>query len=275
VTIARTLMWAAAVAAIASGAVTSAAQSPRPKPLENPTTADLERGASLFVASCARCHGVDGSGGTGPPLARPRLQRAADEAAIIEIIMDGVPGTSMPAGWVYSESEVVLLAAHVRSLGRRPLEPLPGDPVAGRAVYTRLSCDGCHIVDGAGTAVGPELTNIGALRGAGFLRESLLDPGAARPERSVPYEPFSYPAYAIVRAKPRGAAEVTGLWLNEDSFTIQLRDDGGRVRSFRKAELERLQVERNTSRMPSYRDTLTSRDADDLVAYLMTLGSPQ
>jgi putative heme-binding domain-containing protein len=270
-----TLRWVAAVAAITFGAATSAAQSPRPKPLENPTTADLERAASLFVASCARCHGVDGSGGTGPPLARPTLKRAADEAAIIDVIMDGVPGTSMPAGWVYSEAEVVLLAAHVRSLGRRPPEPLPGDPVAGRAVYTRLSCATCHIIDGAGTAVGPELSNIGVLRGAAFLRESLVDPGAARPERSVPYEPFSYPAYGIVRARPRGAAEVTGLWLNEDSFTIQLRDERGRVRSFRKSELERLQVERNASRMPTYRDTLSSRDTDDLVAYLMTLGSPQ
>jgi cytochrome c oxidase cbb3-type subunit III len=268
--------WVSAILAIGFGAVAIAgAQSPRPRPLENPTAAQLGRGANLFVSSCARCHGVDGSGGMGPPLARPKLRRAADEAGIIAVIMDGVPGTSMPAGWVYSESEVVLLAAHVRSLGRRPAEPLPGDPVAGRAVYTRQSCGTCHIIDGAGIAVGPELTNIGALRGAAFLRESLVEPGAARPDRSVPYEPYAYPAYGIVRAKPRGAAEVTGLWLNEDSFTIQVRDEGGRVRSFRKAELERLHIESKASRMPSYRDTLTARETDDLVAYLMTLGSPQ
>ena len=129
-----------------------------------------------------------------------------------------------------------------------------------------------RIVDGSGTAVGPELTNIGAMRGAAFLRESLFDPGAARPERSVAYQPYGYPAYVIVRVKPRDGDEVVGMRLNEDSFTIQLRDRSGRVRSFRKAELQSLQIDRNGSAMPSYRDVLASRDADDLVAYLMTLG---
>ena len=140
----RLQKWAAATAALAFGTLTIAsAQGPRPKPLENPTEADLDRGAKLFVASCARCHGLDGSGGMGPPLTRPKLARAADEAAIIDIIIDGVSGTSMPPGWMLSEAEVVGVAASVRSLGRRPAEELPGDPVAGRAVYTRLPCGEC------------------------------------------------------------------------------------------------------------------------------------
>ena len=67
---------------------------------------------------------------------------------------------------------------------------------------------------------------------------------------------------------------MVGLRLNEDSFTVQLRDRSGHVRSFKKADLERMQAER-ASTMPSYRDALTSRDADDLVAYLMTLGAPR
>jgi putative heme-binding domain-containing protein len=266
----RSRIAVTALALILRTAAIAAAQPP--KPIENPTSADLERGAAVFAESCARCHGLDGSGGAGPRLTRPKLSRAVDEAAIIEIVRDGVPGGAMPPIWFLPEADVVRVAAYVRSLGRRPPEPLPGDPTAGRAVYARLACANCHLVDGVGTAVGPDLSAIATLRGAAFLRESLLDPDAARPERTVRYEPYAYPAYLTVRVKPRGAAEVMGMRLNEDSFTIQLRDRTGHVRSFKKADLERMQTER-ASAMPSFRDALTSRDADDLVAYLMTLGA--
>ena len=245
-----------------------------PKPIANPTPADLERGAAVFAESCARCHGLDGSGGAGPRLTRPKLARAVDEASIIEIVRDGVRGGTMPAIWFLPDADVVRVSAYVRSLGRRPAETPPGDPTAGSAVYARLACANCHLIEGTGTAVGPELSAIGTLRGAAFLRESLLDPDAARPERALRYEPYASPAYVTVRVKPRGAAEVVGLRLNEDSFTVQLRDRSGHVRSFKKADLERMQAER-ASTMPSYRDALTSRDADDLVAYLMTLGAPR
>ena len=260
---------AIAASALMLGAVPPASAQ-APKPIENPTPADLERGATVFAESCARCHGLDGSGGAGPRLTRPKLSRASDEAAIIEIVREGVRG-AMPPIWILPEADVVRVAAYVRSLGRRPPEPLPGDPTTGRAVYARLACSSCHLIDGVGTAVGPDLSAIGTLRGAAFLRESVLDPDAARPERTVNYEPYAYPAYVTVRVKPRGAVELVGMRLNEDSFTIQLRDQTGRVRSFRKADLERMQVER-ASVMPSFRDTLTSRDTSDLVAYLMTLG---
>ena len=266
---------AAVSAMLAVGAVVVAAgQGPR-TPIENPTADDLERGARLFTSSCSRCHGLDGSGGTGPPLTRPTLRRAPDEVALMGVIAGGVPGTAMPASWILSEDEVARIAAYVRSIGRRPAEPLPGDPDAGRTVYSRLSCSNCHIIDGAGAAVGPELTNIGVLRGAAFLRESLFDPAAARPERAVSYEPYSYPAYVIVRAKPRGGSEIVGTKVNEDSFTIQLRDESGRLHSFRKQNLETLRTDSTMSAMPSYRSGLTDREADDLVAYLMSLGVPR
>jgi cytochrome c oxidase cbb3-type subunit III len=248
----------------------SAAQAPVPKPLAQPTDADLTRGAKLFTGYCSRCHGADGTGGTGPPLARPRLRRAADEAGIIDILQNGVPGTNMAAAFWLSEREIVQLAAYVRSLGQRPEEPLPGDPARGRDLYGRSGCAACHIVDGEGAGIGPDLSDIGAQRGVSFLRQSLVDPAAARPERPIPYEPYSYQAYLMVRAQPRGGEEITGIRVNEDAFTIQIRDQQG-LHSLRKRELEHLLREPGTSLMPSYRDTLTARELDDLVAFLMTL----
>jgi cytochrome c oxidase cbb3-type subunit III len=246
------------------------AQAPGPQPIANPTPDDLSKGAKAFGTYCSRCHGIEGTGGMGPPLARARLRRATDGAGIIAILVNGVPGTAMaPAFWL-SEPETAQVAAYVASLGKRSEERLPGDPARGREVYAGNGCAACHVTYGEGLAVGPELSDIGSLRGSAFLRESILVPGASHPERPVPYEPYGYPGYLIVRAQPKSGPEIRGIRINEDAFTIQIRDEQRRVQSLRKDDLERLVVEPATSLMPSYRDTVKGRDLDDLVAYLMT-----
>lgn len=254
-------------------AVRVAAQEPaRPKPIASPTAEDLERGHALFDAQCARCHGIGGTGGMGPALNRQKLRRAPRDEDLISVLVDGVAGTAMGPGWNLSERETARVAAYVRSLGRTPAEELPGDPVRGRAIYDgKGACATCHIVRGTGAGQGPELTDIGAVRGSGYLRESLLDPGAHLPERPVPYEPNAYAAYLVVRAVTPGGGDVVGARVNEDSFTIQLRDAAGRLHSLRKAELLSLEKKQGVSLMPSYRGTLTAAEIDDLVAYLMTL----
>ena len=265
------LRWSGPLAlALAAGVGVAAARGQGPTPLASPSAADLSSGARVYEVYCARCHGLDGSGGSGPPLARPRLRRAADEAGILAIVIEGIPGTAMPSAWMLSEAELRQVAAHVRTLGQRPPEPLPGNPDRGRGVYAAAGCATCHILDGDGTAVGPDLTEIGVVRGAAFLRESLIDPAAARPARSLAYEPYESPAYVPVRALPRQGAEILGIRVNEDTFTIQLRDKTGRLHSFRKADLQRLAPEPGTSLMPSYRGQLDATQLDDLVAYLMT-----
>jgi cytochrome c oxidase cbb3-type subunit III len=142
------------LAACLAASLPIAAQAPAPAPLKRATAADLKGGASVYSTYCARCHGIDGAGGVGPPLARPRLRRAQDEAAIIGILVDGIPGTAMMAAWSLSEREMRQVAAYVRSLGRRPPERLPGDPPKGKGVYTRLGCATCHIIDGEGAGIG-------------------------------------------------------------------------------------------------------------------------
>ncbi|BCS35813.1 hypothetical protein TBR22_A50470 [Luteitalea sp. TBR-22] len=241
-----------------------------PAPLAAPSSADLASGAKVYEVYCARCHGLDGSGGSGPPLARARLRRAADEAGVIAILTDGVPGTAMQAFWSLSELELQQVAAHVRALGRRPAEAMPGDPERGRAVYGRAGCATCHLIDGEGATIGPDLSDVGLVRGAAFLRESLLDPGRAHPVRAVPYEPYEAAAYVPVRIRTRAGVEVTGLRANEDSFTVQVREATGRLHSFLKADLGSVVVETGTSIMPSYRGQLDEAQLNDLVSYLMT-----
>ena len=191
--------------------------------------------------------------------------------------MDGVPGTAMAAAWQLSDPEVVLVAAYVRSLGRRDAgEKVAGDATRGRAVYDgKGGCAACHILAGQGRGIGPELTEVGALRGPEHLRQSILEPAADFPHRGVPYEPTSYSAYRLVRAVPATGPPVVGFAVNEDTFTLQLRDAAGALHSLRKADLARVEPEESASLMPSYKGVLTESEVQDLVAFLSSLrGQP-
>jgi hypothetical protein len=56
--------------------------------------------------------------------------------------------------------------------------------------------------------------------------------------------------------------------MNEDSFSIQIRDLSGRFYSFRKADLKELKKLWGVTPMPSYESGLSATELDDLVAYL-------
>jgi len=248
----------------------------RPKPLEQPTSDDLAQGRRLYDAQCSGCHGVGGTGGRGPSLNRPKLRHAPDDEALVGVLYDGLPGTGMGAAWQLSDRELVQVAAYVRSLGRIEPEVLPGDAARGRELFMgKAACTACHIVEGVGVGLGPELTDVGARRGGRYLRESLLDPGAGRPEWPVPFEPRSIAAYVVVDATTGDGREIRGYRVNEDTFTIQLRDAEGRLHSLRKAGLLSLEKPSGESPMPSYRETLGGAEIDDLVAFLASLKGEQ
>jgi cytochrome c oxidase cbb3-type subunit III len=165
----------------------------------------------------------------------------------------------MPGAWQMTDREVWRVAGYVRSLGRVETAKLAGDAGRGRELYRAKQCAGCHILSGAGGASGPELTEIGARRSAAYLREALIDPAASVPEK-----------FLTVSVTTRAGRNHRGVRVNEDSFTIQLRDDKDQFRSFRKAELKELKKEFDVSTMPSYK-TLAAAELDDLVAYLASL----
>src|SRR5689334_19285910 len=145
--------------------------------------ADLLRGHKLFQVHCTRCHGANGEGSRGPALNRPKLPHALDDAALVDVIQDGIQGTEMPGAGAMSDREVRQTAAYVRSLGKLPMKPVPGDPAHGAEVYRgKGNCATCHSINGEGGVAGPDLSTIGAMRSASHLRESLLDPAAAIPE---------------------------------------------------------------------------------------------
>ena len=234
-------------------------------------TADVDGGRRLFQGMCVECHGAGGTGGDAPSLNRPRLNHAPDDTALANVIANGIPNTAMPRIRRFTESELRQLVAFVRSLGKMAQDRVPGDTKRGAAIYRNLACSSCHIVAGEGGTLGPDLSDIGFLRGAAYLREAVVAPDSSLPKGTLSVLSRGYAEYLPVRIVTRQGREVRGIRVNEDAFTIQVRDAAGKFYSLRKSDLELLDKQAGKSIMPSFASRLTAPELTDLVAYLVSL----
>jgi cytochrome c oxidase cbb3-type subunit III len=243
-----------------------AAQAPRDvrnpaAPAENPfaSEADITIGRQLFESRCGVCHGRDGEGGRGAALNTGQFRHGSADREMFLTIRYGIPNTEMP-GTFLPDIAVWRLVAYVQRLGsaKAAEERAPGDPEAGRAVYASQGCAACHRIDGAGGDMGPDLSAAGARSALSFLRESIVDPSVYIP-----------PSYRTVTIITTGGAKIRGLHLNEDDYSIQIRDLTGNLRSFLKSDLGEIEYDRD-SLMPPYR-TLSETDLENLLAYLKSL----
>ena len=235
-------------------------------PEKNPfdTAADAAVGQRYFLGHCAHCHGPEGEGGRGINLTVGRYRMGGSDQELFRTIRRGIPGSEMP-GTEFSEKETWRLVAFVRRLARAGAEEkASGDPDAGRRIYeSRGGCAQCHMVRGSGGTLGPDLTEIGLRRSLRFLEQSLTDPGAYVPED-----------YRTVTVVTRAGREIAGVRLNEDDYSIQLRDLDETMRSFLKSDARAVRPEKR-SLMPAYGSTLSGREIQDVVAYLSSLrGKP-
>ena len=101
----------------------------------------------------------------------------------------------------------------------------------------------------------------------------MLDPEAEVPEtfavyRRVIFLPDNFLQVRVVTAEGKA---VTGERLNEDAFSIQIRDYADRIYSFRKGDLRELLKDWGKSPMPGYRGTFTDQELRDLLGYLSSL----
>ncbi len=232
------------------------AQSPEPVPgSAEPTT----EAAVLYRNHCANCHGDRGQGGRGPGFQTGRFRHGGSDEQLMQSIKNGIPGTIMPM-FYYNERQLRSMAAHVRNLSIRRSEAaaVPGDAGAGKELFSRLGCAGCHVVNGAGGRGGPDLSEVGAVRAPRHLRQSLTDP-------SADVEPRLFAARAVTKK----GEELYGRRLNIGTFSVQIYDAKRGLVSVLKSDLESFEIVKE-SMMPSY-GQLSEEQLDDLTAYLGTL----
>ena len=223
------------------------------------TEADLAQGKKLYAGRCAGCHGPTGDGGKGANLAVSVLPRAAEDRSLYLIIRYGIPETEMPSS-LMSPREIWQVAAFVRSLGRLGQEAVSGNAQNGQQIVKgKGGCLQCHGIGLEGGRMGPALTDVGVRRSPGHLRAKLLDPASDIPEQ-----------FRVVELKTKSGQTLSGIRLNEDSWSIQMRSHDDQLHSFWKTDLTQLKVERRTL-MPSYKNRLTTQEINDVVTYLSSL----
>jgi cytochrome c oxidase cbb3-type subunit 3 len=118
--------------------------------------ADVTRGASLYGAYCALCHGEEGQGylaDNANALAHPAFLAVATDAFLTHAIRYGRPGTPMSAwglaeGGRLADDEIADLVAFLRSWQTEtPAEVheavIRGDPTVAAPIYA-ARCQSCH-----------------------------------------------------------------------------------------------------------------------------------
>jgi cytochrome c oxidase cbb3-type subunit III len=223
------------------------------------TAADLEAGRKFYVGRCGHCHGKSGEGGRGVSLNTGRFRHGSSDREIFLVIRNGIPNTEMPGLFSPTEAEVWRIVAYVQQLARQGLsEPVTGDPAAGALVYQKNGCASCHSIDGKGGFLGPDLSDIGDRRAVRHLRESIIAPNAEIP--------LDYRTVEVISIMGKSSS---GIHLNEDEYSIHLRDLKGDLRSFMKSELKEIKLPRE-SLMPDYA-SLSKAELENLVGYLGSL----
>ncbi len=160
--------------------------------LENSANAETD-GSKLFAINCAACHGDNGDGGIGIPLALPDFLTSVTDDYLFKTIRHGRPGRIMPAFQHLSDEQTHAIVKHIRSWVPKEVKIISqgatGNPEKGRDIFAR-NCARCHGPlgkGGAGTGinftrlhhlpiVAPGLNNSGYLAAASdeIIRTTLL-----------------------------------------------------------------------------------------------------
>jgi putative heme-binding domain-containing protein len=219
----------------------------------------VENGARLFGQHCSTCHGVDGDMVPTVNLRKGEFRLGSSDEALMRTISKGVPGTAMN-GHNFNPSELGALIAYIRSMrdfGSRPAAA--GDAPTGRVLVEGKQCLSCHRVNGQGSRFAADLSDIGAIRSSEALERALQDATGMVPA-----------GRRFIRAVTADGRVVQGRRLNEDTFTVQLIDDQGRLESLTKSELREYTMSRKLPEL-SLKHALTAEERAHVIAYLTQL----
>ena len=234
-----------------------------------------------FRINCALCHGLGAhGGGRGPDLTRAQKKHAHSDAELFQVISNGIPGTVMPAngtngqGVGMTDEEIWQIITYIRSVEVKASATPVGNAAHGKELfYGDANCSLCHMVEGKGGRIGPDLSSVGGSRTRDAIIDSVRNPsrrlawGLTESTKEFPQE---YETVTVVTAEGK---EIKGVALNEDNFSVQIIDSSEQVYLLDKDKLRSFKKSRE-SLMPIYApDLLSDKDLNDIVAYLISVGA--
>ena len=267
----RFLRLASVVVAVWGALGITLAAQPRTTRTTNPLASDakaIERGRINFRGRCAVCHGIDAKGYRGSDLTTGEWVHGGSDVQLFRTIATGVQGTEMPGNGNLSEDEVWQLIAYLRTLAGPTGGPERGDAARGEQLFwakDKANCGQCHMVEGRGGRLGPNLSRIGAARSTAALEREIRRPGE--------FIPVGFESVTVVT---RDGRKIRGARKNEDTFSIQLMTGTEDILSFFKRDLTEVIPDPLTSLMPAYgSERLPDADLAGIIRYLKTLRGRQ
>lgn len=244
----------------------------------NPFAGDgaaIEQGRSLYNATCTTCHGANGAAGhIGPGLATPgRSYSRKTDAEIFGAIKLGIPGTAMPPHQgTLSDEQIWKIATYVKGLRGTAIDaPAAGDVSHGEQIFRgKGQCSVCHAIAGKGSVIGPDLSNIAAVRKTNSIIDALTKPGfrVYGPGGDQPLKLQPLPTYPVVRVTKADGRTVRGVLRNEDSFTLQMMGLDEKLYLLDRKTLKKVVYEPNSLMPADYHKRLSETEFADLLAFL-------
>jgi putative heme-binding domain-containing protein len=184
------------------------------------------------------------------------------------------PNGATQQGVGMTEEEIWQVVTYIRSVEKKSSEAVAGDSAHGKELFYGIgACATCHMINGKGGRLGPDLTGAAAARSTEYLAESLRNPSKRLAQGiSEAMKEFSQ-EYETVNVVAADGTKYQGVVLNEDSFTLQFLDTREKMHSFEKASLKSFEKSRE-SLMPAYDvKALPEKDLQDVLAFLASVSA--
>jgi cytochrome c oxidase cbb3-type subunit 3 len=223
----------------------------------------LASGRRTFESSCAPCHGLNGKGGERAPdiAVKPEIVRLS-ENEILKILRDGKPQAGMPPFSALGPAKLSDIVKYLRFLqGKREAPAVAVNTEEGRNIFTnKAGCSECHMVQGTGGFLGPDLSDYGESHSAADVRSAIVSadkrPGIRK---------------GLAKATTKDGRQISGLVRNEDNFSVQIQALDGTFHLLEKSSLSELTFD-SAPVMPSdYDSRLSQSELDQLVGYLLSV----
>ncbi len=171
------------------------------------------------------------------------------------------------APWRDVQDEAIKLFPPPPARNSNPLPPISrlidmqGDVGRGEQVFVKIgTCAKCHVVNGKGKEVGPNLSEIGSKLSRAAFFESILFPSAGISH--------NYETYSLIL---EDGNVVSGILVSKTGAAVTLKDAESLVRTIPTDEIEEMRKQ-TVSLMPAdLQKTMTAEELVDVVQYLATL----